>query len=114
MADLQRALEWAKQHPEDERSKKLLALVGSNQISQDSVNARSIVGEQAAVSEGEDKGFFQTLADKLDKRVENVGAIQGNEDISAGGKALQTFGQGAGVGADILGEGISRVASAVT
>lgn len=118
MADLQRALEWAKNNPDDEKSKRLLEMVANNQINADAVEARNIIGDNAvgaqqAQAEADKKGFFQRLADQFDQRVQKTSEILASND-SVGSKVLQTFGQGAGVGADIVGETVGAGLSAVT
>lgn len=114
MADLERALEWARQHPDDERAKRLIELTGNGQITKESVQAKDIASEQAELNENpEEKGFFARLKDQFEKRVENVSEIQNNEEISAGGKAFQTFGQGVAAGVvDPLNEVVSTALSA--
>jgi hypothetical protein len=107
MADLQKALEWARNNPNDERSKKLLDAVASGKITQDSVKAKQIQEEHKQL------GFLETLVNKAGERADKVSQIQ-NSNQTTGSKTLQTFGQGAGLVADVVGEGVSRVARAVT
>lgn len=63
MANLQAALEWARNNPDDERSKKLLDAVSNGQITSDSVTARQIQQEHknpeatAGVFDAVKKGF---------------------------------------------------------
>lgn len=57
MADLSAALEWAKQNPDDERSKKLLEAVASGKITSDAVKAKQILQENT----GETRGVFDAV-----------------------------------------------------
>lgn len=59
------------------------------------------------------KSGWQGLKESLNKRVDNTGAaINSNQNVAS--KALQTFGQGVGTIGDVLGAGITTVASAIT
>ena len=60
MADLQKALEWAKNNPGDERSIKLLDAVASGKITSDSVKAKTIQQEQDSVQKSlKDMSFMK-------------------------------------------------------
>lgn len=53
-------------------------------------------------------GFFSNILNKANERADSVGNIlHSNQDIRS--KALQVFGQGTGLGADIIGAGVSAV-----
>ena len=60
----------------------------------------------------EEPGYMQSLVSSAEKRADTVGGILASKQ-SPFSKAAQVFGQGAGLGADIIGGGISRIASAV-
>ncbi len=105
MADLQRALEWAKNNPQDERSKKLLEQVASGKLNTDMVQAKSIqqthaVNEPGGVMGGISKGiesvknaFTQTTDANAD--VLNSGQSYGSQVAQTTGNVLKGFGDAA-------------------
>lgn len=57
----------------------------------------------------DEESFFGKVLTKTADRAENLDEIDANEDLSAGVKAVSLFGQGLGLGADIIGEGASAL-----
>lgn len=126
MADLNAALEWAKNNPNDDRAKKLLEAVSKGKITSDSVKAKSIIQQHQQTSNepGGIVGALKTgigeLGANLRRRGEQMLIKSGNVPIagetpeSTGSKIFQTAGQAVGVFADIAGALTKTTASALT
>jgi len=57
----------------------------------------------------DDPSAFDKILDNADDRADNVGDILDDEELNLGVKAVGVFGQGLGLGADIIGQGASAV-----
>lgn len=118
--DVQKAQVWLQQNPNDPRAEQVKAILdrqGANNQNQLTTNNNNQNQTPGAVDqtgqEQPQKGWFQDILDSANRRADAVGAIEGSNQ-STGSKALQIFGQGTGLGADIIGTVIGHTLSAVT
>jgi hypothetical protein len=112
MAELQRALEWAKNNPQDERAKKLIDMVSSGKLNSDMVQAKSIQqesgGVMGALKQGV-QGVKQSFRDVTNKNADII-----NSGQSPASQVAQVAGQNVKFFGSLAANAAGTVAKAVT
>lgn len=120
--EMSQANEWLKQNPDDPRAelvRQKLASIGfvegEQPITQEQPQTSATGQFQASqdTQQEESKGWFDEIMSSAERRAGEVGSIL-NSSSSKGNKGIQIFGQGAGLGADIIGTVLMKSLSAVT